>query len=64
MKHNETREYADWLVECIVGTGLVEKWWESRNKSFDMQTPNQMWIDDKKRVLYYLNGHVLGGGYL
>lgn len=33
---------------------LIERWWSSPNKAFDMRTPLQMLEEDSLRVIKYL----------
>lgn len=33
---------------------LIERWWSSPNKAFDMRTPLQMLEEDSLRVVKYL----------
>ena len=49
------------LLESMVGPNLVEKWWDSPNRHWDMKTPNQQWEEDPKSVFKYLLSHVDGG---
>ena len=55
------REKCNMLLESMVGPNLVEKWWDSPNRHWDMKTPNQQWEEDPKSVFKYLLSHVDGG---
>jgi hypothetical protein len=43
----------------MVGPNLVEKWWQSPNKAFDMKTAEEQFDIDPKVVYNYLMGHAL-----
>lgn len=49
------------LVITLVGGNLVDKWWSSPNKAFDMKTPEVMWIEDYTKVYNYLMCCAEGG---
>lgn len=42
------------LVIALVGKDTSEKWWNSRNRAFDMLTPNQMFEINPDTVYKYL----------
>lgn len=37
---------------------LIEKWWTSPNKAFDLSTPSRMFEQDESRVVKYLYGQL------
>ena len=45
-------------LEAMLGSGLVDDWWTSANKAFDMKTPQQMYLEDPSRVKQYLLKHL------
>lgn len=51
-----TREQCDTLLLSLFPDQphLIEKWWSSPNKAFDMLTPLQMLEEDSLRVVKYL----------
>lgn len=56
------KEKCDKMLEVLFPEqqGLQEKWWASSNRAFDMQTPEQMFAEQPKRVVYYLLGQFNG----
>jgi len=43
------------LLFSILGSNeLVEQWWDSRNKAFDMMTPNEMLELNSEYVVRYI----------
>ena len=52
---NLMKEKYDKLLMALLGKeALVEKWWVSKNKAFDMKTPLEMYAEDPNRVDKYL----------
>ena len=49
----------DLLLQAMVGPNLVNKWWQSPNKAFDMKTAQEQFDIDPKVVYNYLMGHAL-----
>ena len=45
------------LVIAMVGYDSSAGWWNSRNKAFELRTPNQQWVLDWQVVYTYLMGH-------
>jgi hypothetical protein len=43
----------------MVGPNLVNKWWQSPNKAFDMKTAQEQFDIDPEVVYNYLMGHAL-----
>jgi hypothetical protein len=43
----------------MVGPNLVEQWWQSKNRAFDMKTPKEQFDIDPEIVYTYLMGHAL-----
>lgn len=48
------KQKADAIVNSLIGENNADKWWSSRNKSFDMRTPAGVWLEDHMRVYNYL----------
>lgn len=44
------------LVIAMLGKELAVNWWTSRNKAFDMQTPEEVWKTEPDKVYSYLMG--------
>lgn len=44
------------LMAMIGSEELVEVWWKSPNKAFEMMTPEQVWETDYNRVRSYVVG--------
>lgn len=49
------------LFACLGSDELVDKWWDSPNKAFDMITPNEMLDLNPDYVVKYLLDQVCGG---
>jgi len=53
----------DRLLMALLGKeALVERWWVSKNKAFDMKTPLEMYAENANRVDQYLKNQ-LNGSY-
>jgi hypothetical protein len=49
----------DKLLMALLGKeSLVERWWVSKNKAFDMKTPLEMYAEDANRVDQYLKAQL------
>lgn len=48
------RAWSTALVMSMVGENMADEWWKSPNKAFDMQTPDQVWVQDYERIFNYL----------
>ena len=48
------RKRSEALAIAMLGKESANKWWNSRNKEFDMETPEEMWAKDHRRVYSYL----------
>jgi len=46
--------YHELLMSLLGKEALVERWWVTKNKAFDMITPLEMYADDPERVKQYL----------
>lgn len=57
------RELCNSILKSTVGENLIEKWWQSPNKAFNLQKPEDVWQTDCDKVFSYLKGH-LSGEYL
>jgi hypothetical protein len=53
------KQRCDLLLQAMVGPNLVEKWWQSRNKAFDMKTAKEQFDIDPQVVYNYLMGQAL-----
>jgi hypothetical protein len=59
------KKQLDAIVLAIVGPDLVEKWWNSPNKHWDLKTPLEVYesgLEGKMDVRAYLYLHLSGGG--
>jgi len=56
MKHSEEnlRARCNALLIAMLGPDLAPQWWNSRNKAFDMFTPEEKWKTDPMKVYTYL----------
>jgi len=60
---SEIKSKYDGLLMALLGKeALVERWWVSKNKAFDMKTPLEMYAEDANRVDQYLKNQ-LNGSY-
>ena len=48
------RKNCELLAIALLGKNTAKKWWESPNKAFDLNTPNQQWEIDPQSVYQYL----------
>lgn len=48
------RKNCDMILTALLGESLVKSWWNSRNLSFDMLTPEEVWSTDSDKVYKYL----------
>lgn len=39
------------LLALLGSQDLVSRWWESRNKAFDMKTPNELWESGEQETI-------------
>ena len=68
MNRQELDEYTlsnvDKMLFGLVGSyEMVDKWWESENKAFDMRTPREVWNNDQdgpERVYSYVGSFCYG----
>lgn len=42
------------LVIAMIGRLAADSWWKSKNKAFDMQTPEEVWKTEPEKVYNYL----------
>jgi hypothetical protein len=62
---NHSKNKLDSILFAMLGNNeLVEKWWDSPNKAFDMITPNEMLDLNHEYVVNYILNHAFGGAYL
>ena len=47
------------LIQAMVGPNLVNKWWQSPNKAFDMKTAQEQFDIEPEVVYNYLMGQTL-----
>jgi hypothetical protein len=60
MNTNENlKRKCDILLEAMVGPNLVDPWWQSKNRAFDMKTPKEQFDINPEVVYSYLMGHAL-----
>ena len=53
--NSEMKSKYDRLLMSLLGKeSLVERWWVSKNKAFDMKTPLEMYAENANRVDQYL----------
>jgi hypothetical protein len=52
-------KYDKMLMALLGKESLVEKWWVSKNKAFDMKTPLEMYAEDSNRVDQYIKNQFL-----
>lgn len=55
----KTRKKCNVLLEAMVGPSLVDQWWDSKNKHWDLRTPNEVFEEDPKSVFSYLMFHAM-----
>lgn len=48
------------ILESLVGPSLVDLWWTSPNKAFNLTTPENQWDLDYKKVVNYLLNQLNG----
>lgn len=54
-------EYCDRLLFSMLGSyELVDKWWKSPNKAFNMTCPSNVWMEEngKEAIKNYLETYV------
>lgn len=56
---DQMKRRCDLLLEAMIGPNLVEQWWQSKNRAFDMKTPKEQFDIDPEVVYSYLMGHAL-----
>jgi uncharacterized protein (DUF2384 family) len=57
MKEKKVERLNECLMSLLGSEELVEKWWLSKNKGFDMKTPQEVWDsgeEGKELVIHYL----------
>jgi len=58
--NSEMKAKYDKMLMALLGKeSLVEKWWVSKNKAFDMKTPLEMYAEDLNRVDQYIKDQFL-----
>ena len=58
----EFRRCCDELVEALVGDKMVDAWWKSPNKAFEMRTPEEHFAISSDDVVNYLMACAFTGG--
>jgi len=48
------RERSEALVIALVGKEMAPKWWDSKNKAFDLETPKVRFESNPEQVYNYL----------
>lgn len=61
-KIQRMRRRSESIVLALVGRDATQQWWSSRNKAFEMKTPEEMFEKNPEVVYNYLVGHVDGYG--
>ena len=46
------RERCNDILNAQLGVKHTEHWWNSKNRAFDMQTPNEIWETDRYGLVY------------
>jgi hypothetical protein len=54
MKSEMKSKYDGLLMTLLGKETLVERWWVSKNKAFDMKTPLEMYAENANRVDQYI----------
>ena len=54
------KQRAQVLLTAMLGSKLVDAWWNSPNKAFDEQTPYNVWQNDYAKVYNYLMHYTEG----
>lgn len=54
ISENIAKQRSQWLITAMLGKDLVDLWWNTPNKAFDMRTPAGMWVEDYAKVYNYL----------
>ena len=49
------------LLIAMLGSKLVDTWWNSPNKAFSEETPADAWVKDYAKVYNYVMRHADGG---
>jgi hypothetical protein len=60
MKSEMKEKYNRLLMPLLGKESLIERWWVSKNKAFDMKTPLEMFAEDASRVDNYIKGQYSG----
>jgi hypothetical protein len=50
----DIKEKCDMILEAVVGINAMDIWWSSPNRAFDMKPPEEMFLEEPKRVYRYL----------
>ncbi|NBP03008.1 MAG: hypothetical protein EBU90_23425 [Proteobacteria bacterium] len=48
------------LMSVLGSEKLIEKWWNSPNKEFNLNTPREIFAKEPKRVIEYILSHSRG----
>jgi hypothetical protein len=48
------------LLSLLGSHDLVNKWWKTKNKAFDNETPENMFAKDSERVINYIKSQLNG----
>jgi len=55
------RRRCDIILQACFGAEMGERWWDSKNKTFEGLTPNELWNTDDWYLVYkYLLGQLNG----
>ena len=54
MMNDKLRTNCNAILLAMLGPDLAKDWWQSRNKAFDMLTPEEIWGNNPMQVYTYL----------
>lgn len=61
MNELELRNLCDGFLQGLIGTDLIETWWNSPNRAFNDKTPDWVWENGNPNdVFFYLSSHASG----
>jgi hypothetical protein len=55
------RARSEALAIAMLGKTAADSWWQSQNRAFEDQTPDNYWATSPERVYGYLMSHADGG---
>lgn len=60
MKSEMKSKYDRLLIALLGKEELIERWWISKNRAFDMKTPLEMYAENANRVDQYIKDQFVG----